>query len=226
MVLFGSFVNGIAIVIGAVVGSLFAKRLDDSFADKSDIAMGLCILVISLNGIIGEYRAINLIVSMAIGMLIGEFIDLDNMIVKLGHKIEKAMKTNSPLSKGFISASLVFCVGGMAVYGALESGILNQHDTLILKGLIDGIMSIFMAASLGIGVALSGILVFIYQGLMALFATFLEPYLTDFVINQMLIVGNLLLTAVGLNLCKIAKIKTMNLVPAIFVSIILSLFGI
>jgi biopolymer transport protein ExbB/TolQ len=91
MVLFGSFVNGIAIVIGAVVGSLFAKKLDDSFADKSDIAMGLCILVISLNGIIGEYRAINLIVSMAIGMLIGEFIDLDNMIVKLGQRIEKAM---------------------------------------------------------------------------------------------------------------------------------------
>ena len=186
--------------------------------------MGLCCILIAIDGMICEFNTLNVLISMAIGTIIGEKIDLEGRMYKLAASLEKIFKDRN-IGKAFSSASLIFCVGGMAVIGALDGGLMNSHDTLILKGIIDGILALFMASSLGIGVIFSAVLVFIYEGAIALLASPLSSVLSlgsEMVINNLSVTGSLILLGVGLNIVKIGKFKSMNYVPAIFVSIILT----
>lgn len=167
------------------------------------------------------------ILSMVAGTLVGEWIDLDEKINQLGDMIEN--KVSSPdekvsVSKGFVTASLLFCVGAMAIVGALQSGLTGNHDTLFAKSLIDGIASIVMASSLGFGVLLSAGLILIYEGGITLFANVLAPLLTDSVINEMTCVGSLLIVGLGLNMLKLTELKIMNYAPAVFFPILFGYF--
>ena len=137
------------------------------------------------------------------------------------------MKTDdaSPsIADGFVTASLLFCVGAVAIVGALNDGLTGNHDMLFAKSLLDGISSIVFGASLGLGVAFSAVAIFIYQGSIALLASFLQPLLNDAVIAEMTCVGSLLIVALSLNMLGLTKIKVMNLVPAIFLPILLCMF--
>lgn len=134
----------------------------------------------------------------------------------------KGSKTS--LSDGFVTASLLFCVGAMAIMGALDSGLTGDHSTLYAKALLDGIISVVYASTLGIGVALSAIPIFLYQGAIALGASFLAPYLTEAVILEMKCVGSILILGLSLNMLGLTKIKVMNYVPAVFLPILLCRF--
>ena len=164
---------------------------------------------------------------MVFGTLVGEWIDLDEKINQLGDAIEQ--KVSSPgekvsVSKGFVTASLLFCVGAMAIVGALQSGLTGNHDTLFAKSLIDGIAAIVMASSLGIGVLLAAGLILVYEGGITLFANVLAPLLTDSVINEMTCVGSLLIVGLALNMLKLTNLKIMNYAPAVFFPILFGYF--
>lgn len=224
MAIFGSLVNALGIVIGSILGTYILKIKNESLKDTMEKGMGLCCILIAIDGMICEFNTLNVLISMAIGTIIGEKIDLEGRMYKLATSLEKIFKDRN-IGKAFSSASLIFCVGGMAVIGALDGGLMNSHDTLILKGIIDGILALFMASSLGIGVIFSAGLVFIYEGAIALLASPLSSVLSlgsEMVINNLSVTGSLILLGVGLNIVKIGKFKSMNYVPAIFVSIILT----
>ena len=144
---------------------------------------------------------------------------------RLGEKVEARFSKNESgsgrLAKGFVSASLLFCVGTMAIVGSLQSGLRGEHETLYLKAVLDAISSIVFGATLGAGVMLSGITVFLYQGSITLLAQLVAPYLNDAVIAEMNCVGSLLIIGLALNLLKISDIKIANFVPAVFFPIVL-----
>lgn len=227
MVLLGSLVNSAAIIFGGGIGLVLKKGLSDRLANAVMNALALCVLYIGVSGMLKGENVLITILSMVAGTLVGDGLELDKKINQLGDAIEK--KVASPnkevsVSKGFVTASLLFCVGAMAIVGALQSGLTGNHDTLFAKSLIDGIASIVMASSLGIGVLLSAGLILVYEGGISLFANVLAPLLTDSVINEMTCVGSLLIVGLALNMLKLTDLKIMNYAPAVFFPILFGLF--
>lgn len=219
MVLLGSLVNSAAIILGGSIGLALKKGLSDRIASAVMNALALCVLYIGVSGILKGENILITILSMVFGTLVGEWIDLDKKINQLGDEIESRVSSENKehsVSNGFVTASLLFCVGAMAIVGALQSGLTGNHDTLFAKSLIDGIAAIVMASSLGIGVLLSAGLILVYEGGITLFANVLAPLLTDSVINEMTCVGSLLIVGLALNMLKLTNLKIMNYAPAVF----------
>ena len=232
----GTIVNALAILAGAVAGMLLkqvAGKFSASLDDASTLGLrlqtiimqgvALCILYIGIDGCLKGENALIAILSMVLGSIIGELLDLDKRMRSLGDWVQAKTAhlalggQSASVSEGFVTASLLFCVGAMAIVGALNDGLTGDHSTLFAKSLLDGISSIVYGASLGIGVAFSAAAVFLYQGLIALAASFL----VDSVIAEMTCVGSLMIVALAFNMLGITKIKVMNLVPAIFLPIFL-----
>lgn len=227
MVLLGSMVNSAAIILGGSIGLALKKGLSDRIASAVMNALALCVLYIGVSGMLKGENILITILSMVFGTLVGEWIDLDKKINQLGDEIESRVSSENKehsVSKGFVTTSLLFCVGAMAIVGALQSGLTGNHDTLFAKSLIDGIAAIVMASSLGIGVLLSAGLILVYEGGITLFANVLAPLLTDSVINEMTCVGSLLIVGLALNMLKLTNLKIMNYAPAVFFPILFGYF--
>lgn len=227
MVLLGSLVNSAAIVLGGSIGLVLKKGISDRLANAVMNALALCVLYIGVSGMLKGENVLITILSMVAGTLVGEWLNLDQKINQLGDTIENMVASPNEgvsVSKGFVTASLLFCVGAMAIVGALQSGLTGNHDTLFAKSLIDGIAAIVMASSLGIGVLLSAGLILVYEGGISLFANVLAPLLTDSVINEMTCVGSLLIVGLSLNMLKLTDLKIMNYAPAVLFPILLGLF--
>ncbi|MPM15408.1 putative membrane protein YdfK [bioreactor metagenome] len=227
MVLLGSMVNSAAIILGGSIGLALKKGLSDRIASAVMNALALCVLYIGVSGMLKGENILITILSMVFGTLVGEWIDLDKKINQLGDEIESRVSSENKehsVSNGFVTASLLFCVGAMAIVGALQSGLTGNHDTLFAKSLIDGIAAIVMASSLGIGVLLSAGLILVYEGGITLFANVLAPLLTDSVINEMTCVGSLLIVGLALNMLKLTNLKIMNYAPAVFFPILFGYF--
>ena len=227
MVLLGSLVNSAAIILGGSIGLALKKGLSDRIASAVMNALALCVLYIGVSGMLKGENILITILSMVFGTLVGEWIDLDKKINQLGDEIESRVSSENKehsVSNGFVTASLLFCVGAMAIVGALQSGLTGNHDTLFAKSLIDGIAAIVMASSLGIGVLLSAGLSLVYEGGITLFANVLAPLLTDSVINEMTCVGSLLIVGLALNMLKLTNLKIMNYAPAVFFPILFGYF--
>ncbi|SYZ79583.1 DUF554 domain-containing protein [Trichococcus shcherbakoviae] len=227
MVLLGSLVNSAAIILGGSIGLALKKGLSDRIASAVMNALALCVLYIGVSGMLKGENILITILSMVFGTLVGEWIDLDKKINQLGDEIESRVSSDNKehsVSNGFVTASLLFCVGAMAIVGALQSGLTGNHDTLFAKSLIDGIAAIVMASSLGIGVLLSAGLILVYEGGISLFANVLAPLLTDSVINEMTCVGSLLIVGLALNMLKLTDLKIMNYAPAVFFPILFGFF--
>jgi uncharacterized membrane protein YqgA involved in biofilm formation len=163
-----------------------------------------------------------------VGALIGEGIDLDAKLKHFGSWIENKFKSKESgkvsIAEGFVSASLLFCVGAMAVVGSLQSGLEGNHEMLFNKSMLDGVAAVVFASTMGIGVMLSAAFVFVYQGAITLAAQWIAPLLTDTIIAEMTCVGSVIIIGIALNLIGITKLKVMNYVPAIFVPILLCQF--
>ncbi len=227
--LLGTFVNTVAIIAGGTLGLLLKKGLPVRMADTVMKGIGLCVIYIGIDGCLQGINPLITILSAAIGALIGELLDLDGRINKLGNWLESkvskhAEKEQNTVAKGFVSASLLFCVGAMAIVGSLNSGISGEHEMLYTKSLLDGISSIIFASSLGVGVLFSSVFVLLYQGTIALLAGFIAPFLTETVIAEMTCIGSVLIIGIGLNMLGLTKLKMMNYVPAIFLPILLCTF--
>ncbi|MBE6053599.1 MAG: DUF554 domain-containing protein [Clostridium sartagoforme] len=225
----GTIVNSLAIVIGSVIGLFIKGAINRKVSDTIMNGLALCVIYIGISGAFKGDNTIIMIISIAIGGFIGEFIDIDNKLENLGQKLEKRFNKNGgneSLAQGFVTSTLLFCVGAMAIVGSLESGLNNNNSTLYVKSVLDGISSIIFTSTLGIGVMLSSIVVFIYQGSIALAANFLSSFLSDIAINNMTAVGSILIMGLGLNILGVTKIKVSNLLPSVLIAIILSFINI
>lgn len=224
----GTIVNAIAVIVGSSIGLLLKKGIPQRFSDSIMKAVALCVIYIGIDGCLKGENTLITIISMAVGALVGELLKLDDGLNNLGKKLEnKFSKTNdeeSSIAKGFVTASLLFCVGAMAIVGSLESGIGGNHEILFSKSLLDFISSIIFSASMGIGVMFSAVFVFVYQGLITVLAQFVGPYLSEAVIAEMTCTGSILIIALGLNMLGVTKLKVMNYIPAVFLPILLCLF--
>lgn len=217
----GTIVNFFAIIVGSTLGLLLRGGISERFNKTIMQGVSLCVLLIGIQGSLKAENSLVVIICMCLGGLIGEAIDIDKALKKLGDRLEARFNnTNSKISEGFVSASLLFCVGAMAIVGSLQSGLQNDHKILFSKSILDGISSVIFTSTLGMGVMLSAVAVLIYQGSITLGASFLVPLLTEAVKLNMEACGSLIIIGLGLNMLGVTKIKVANLLPAIFLPIL------
>ena len=217
----GTLVNTTAIMVGGTVGLLLKKGIQERYKTTVMQAIGLSVILVGVQSALKATDLLGVIICMSVGSLLGEALDIEKRIEKLGVWAEKRLDRsgNGGFSKGFVTASLIFCVGSMAIVGSLESGLAGNHATLFAKSLLDGITSIVFASTFGSGVILSAIPVLIYQGTITVGAFLLKPFLTANVIAQMSGVGGLLIAAIGCNILQLTHMKIGNMLPAIFMPI-------
>lgn len=216
----GTIVNSLAVLGGGLLGSIFKNKISSAYNETIMKALGLSVVLIGLKGAFEVNNILMLIISLTLGTLMGELMKIEKGIENIGTWLEGKFSNQKGLAKGFVTASLVYCVGAMAIMGSLESGLTNNHDILYAKSLIDGISAIIFSSSLGIGVCFSAISVFLYQGIITLTASLMKPYLIPSVVNEMSAIGGLLIVAIGLNILEIKRIKVGNMLPAIFIPLL------
>lgn len=224
MILLGSIVNGVAIVAGGLIGLFAGKLLNDRIQKTMMCALALIVLGIAAPGLDDSQKPLVPIISMVVGTLIGELLDLDGLVNRLGDKLQKRVGGKGKFTEGFVNGTMVFAVGAMSIMGGLNSGLLGDHTVLFSKSVIDGVSALVFASTLGIGVAFSAVPVFVLEGLVAVLASLLAPVLGDAVIAEINFVGSLLIMAISLNLMGATKIKVLNMVPAMFLPILLCRF--
>lgn len=221
--MFGTIVNASAIIAGSLLGLFLRGSLKENYKTIVIQAMSLSVIIIGIMGAIKMDNPLVILGSMVIGCILGEMIDIESKLEGIGDNLKKRLnRDDSKFTEGFLTASLVYTIGAMAVIGAIESGLLGKHDTLFAKSILDGMTSIIFASSFGVGVLFSALPVFLYQGSITLLAGMFKDVLTPLVVTQMSSVGGILIMGIGLNMLGISdnKIKVGNMLPAIVFPII------
>jgi len=234
----GTLINVGAIIVASLLGIVLKKGLPEKIQKSVMLVLGLGLTALSLGWFLKDFLVINdqginthsdllIILSLVIGVLIGEWIDIDLRLNRWAENIEKKYNL-PPLAKGFIAATLIFCVGAMAIVGSIQDGLNGDITILVIKSALDFITGMILASILGIGVIFSAISVLLYQGAITLLAASASSFLTTDMIQAVSMVGNILLIAIGINFMELRKIKVANMLPAIFIPIlyylIISLF--
>ena len=225
----GVLVNTLTVIVGSSVGLLLKKQIPEKLTGAVMTAIGLCTVAIGITGIIKGENQLVMIISLVLGAIIGTLIDIDGKLSKLGDKLQKKNKKenaeNSTFSQGFVTASLLFCVGAMTIVGSMNAGISGDNQMLYTKSVLDLISSSMLAASLGIGVMCAAGFVFVFQGALVALSMGLGSFLSDFAVAELICAGSVMITALGLNLLNITKIKVANLLPGlVFVPFLCMIF--
>lgn len=228
--LVGTLVNTGTVIVGSLIGMLLGNILPEHLRDTVMKGLGLCTVFIGITGMMDGSNALITIISVAVGAVIGELCDLDGRLNRFADGLEKKFqknKTGGPsLAEGFVTASLVFCVGAMTIVGALNDGLTGNHEMLFTKATLDFVSAMIFASSLGAGVLMAAAAVLVIQGGIACLASLVAPLLQQnpATIPEMTVVGSVLIVGLGINLLGLGKIKVMNYVPAIFLPVLLCLF--
>ena len=221
MVFAGVFANTAAILVGCILGRLV--KVADDVRDTITQGLGLAVCLIGFDMALESQQFLIPIAALAMGGTLGATLDLEGRLERIGVSLgNKLGHSSGDFSNGFMTATLVFCVGAMAVIGSLNSGLYNDHQVLYAKAILDGLSSIFFTASFGIGVAFSAVSVFIYQGSIALLARLISPLFNEAVLAELSSTGGLLVFALGLNMVGATKIRAGNLLPSIILAVILA----
>lgn len=216
----GVIANPVAIILGGLLGCLLRGGIKEKYSQTINCGLALCVMIIGIGGALKTQNTLAVIVSVVAGSALGELLRIEDGIERLGNWAQgKLGKGDSGFSAGFVNASLLFCVGAMAVVGALEAGLQNKPDTLLAKSALDGVFSVILASTYGPGVIFSAVPILVYQGGLALLSGVLSPLLTDALINEMSAVGSLLIIAIGINSLGVMdrRIRVGNMLPAILV---------
>jgi uncharacterized membrane protein YqgA involved in biofilm formation len=228
MVVWGALANGLEAFVGGVLGLLLKSRVSKDLGDFLLKGQGLCVVLVGVQGMTGDGNISVITLSVALGAMIGYLLDIDGAVRRLGDWVQGRLDELlagsdrfGSFSEGYVTATLFTCTGAMAIVGSLNSGLLGDHSTLIAKGVIDLVVCIPMAATMGIGVPFCGVSLIVYESMLSLAASALGPFLTEAVITQMAVTGSVLLFAVGTNLLGITDLKVANLLPAAFMPIAL-----
>lgn len=211
------------IIVWFILSILLKNGLPKRYGTLIMQAVGLAVIVIGVAMALKSDNFILVIMSLVFGSIIGQWIDIEDKLEKIGILAEKKLMKKSEdnlFAKGFVTTSLIYCIGAMAITGALESGLTGDHTILFAKSTLDGVSAVVFASTMGIGVLFSFVPVFIYQGAITLLSTLLSPLLTQTIIAQMSAVGGCLIIAIGINILEIKKIKIGNMLPSVFIPLI------
>ena len=235
MIGLGTLANMALVLIGSTIGIILKGGLKKRFQETIMNALGLAVMFIGISGALqgifvienGKLESTNimiLIISLAVGAFVGEVIDIEKRLDRLGEWIKKTLKVKGEKGQGFVegfvNSSLLYCVGAMAIIGSIQDGISKDPSTLIAKGVIDGVVSIFFASTLGIGVFFSVLPLGIYQGIITISANYIEPILSDRLINNLSFIGSVLIFGIGINMIFGKKVKCGNILPAVLVPVV------
>ncbi|WP_406677365.1 DUF554 domain-containing protein [Moorella sp. ACPs] len=224
--MWGTWVNVLAILAGSLLGTIIGRRLPQRLLTTVTQATGLGILLVGLAMAIQSRNIVLIIVSLVAGGICGELLDIEGRLAELGKRLELLLARggSGEITRAFVSASLLYCVGAMAIMGSLEAGLRGNYNTLYAKAILDGILAVTMSTIQGWGVALSALPVLVYQGSLTLLAAWLQNYLTPPVATEITASGGLLIIAIALSVLKIKEIHVGNLLPALFFAALLSLW--
>lgn len=214
----GVFVNVVTVVVGSLIGLLFKKGIPDRVSNAAMIGLGACTLYIGISGSLCGENVLILIASVVLGAISGTLLDIDGAINRLAEKVEQKFKKEgkkASVAEGLVSSTLLFCVGSMTVTGSIQAGLTGDNSILITKATLDLVSAMMLASSLGIGVLLSAVSVFVIQGSLVLLAGLISPFMNGGAINEMTCAGSLLIIMIGTNLMGITKIKVADYLPAI-----------
>lgn len=235
----GTIINVITVILGGTVGLLLKKSIKSEIMDNVMKAEGVAVLIIGMNGVLTNMLSVGedgkivengglvLLISLALGAFVGEIIKLDDRINGLGGWVEKRIKSDG-FSKGFVSAFIIFCVGSMSIIGSINDGLSGDSSVLIVKSTLDFITAMVLASTMGIGVIFACVPLFVYQGLISLFASFIKPVIENYpdMMIQFSMVGYAIIMCIGINFIAGQKIKTANLFPAMLVTVLYNLLKI
>lgn len=214
----GSIVNALAILAGGGLGLVLGRRYPERIRAIVFQALSLGVVVIGLSMALGFERPLILVFSLIIGGIIGEWLDLDERFNRFGDWLKSRIKSENELfTQGLVTASLIYCVGSMAIIGAFDEGLRGDPTILLTKSVLDGFTSIALASTHGLGVLLAAVPVFVYQVGLTIFAGWFKEYFSPVLINELTAVGGVLILGIGLNLLDVARIKISNLLPALVV---------
>ncbi|MBQ8381745.1 MAG: DUF554 domain-containing protein [Clostridia bacterium] len=232
----GVIYNTLTVIVGSLIGLAFQKGFPKKLTDAVMCGIGLCTVYIGISGAVSagsdaDANPVMPIIAVALGVLIGTLIDIDRHLTRLGDAVERKFSKQSAdgapskgrIAEGFVSACLLFCVGSMTIVGGINAGVSSDNTLYFTKGTLDFVSSIALSVSFGIGVLLSSVFVFLFQGGLVLAAGLIEPYLTSHMIAEMNCVGSLLIVIIGLNLIGVTKIKVANFLPAILIAMLLAI---
>ena len=216
--MFAAIVNMLAIIACSILGLLFKKVLPEKAQDTLMQGMGLMIIIIGAKMAVGAENDVVIVLALAVGGLIGETLKLDLHMENLGVRVKKLCRiSDDNFVEDFVSASLIFCVGAMAIVGSIEAAYGN-YDVIYVKSALDGIIAMVLASTMGIGVAFSGAAVFVYQGAITFLATLAGNVLTDTIISYLSASGGVLIIGIGLTTAGVKNFNTVNLLPGIFLA--------
>ena len=216
-----TLVNAGAVLLGGGVGLLFRGKIPSKMSDGVIRALGLCTLVIGLSGALAGNLML-LVASLALGALAGELLHIDGGLNRLGGWLQKKLSRgdeNSTFSEGFVTATLLFCVGAMSIVGSITSGLTGNHSVIFTKSILDGFSAMLLASRMGYGVLFSIVVILLYQGSIEVFAGSLQSVLTPELVTQISAAGSVMILGIGLNLALNAKIKVANLLPGLLVAV-------
>ena len=234
----GTIVNFLVVLVCGILGVLIKKGVPERISNALKSAMAICVIYIGIDGVLeaapivaaedfflsnGLIKLLMMIASIGLGTLIGEFIDIDKRVNQLGEFLEKKFVAGGEkgrFAEGFVSCSMLFCVGAMTVNGAFQDAI-GKPDILLAKSVIDGIMCFVMASTLGIGCAVSSVFVLVYQGILTVIGLFISGIIPAAAVSYMSVTGSLIIILIGTNMLGVTKVKTANMVPAIFLPLLL-----
>ncbi|MGN0738920.1 MAG: DUF554 domain-containing protein [Treponema sp.] len=232
------FVNCFAVIIGSAIGIIFSKKISGNMSDIIQNAAGIITVVLGLQMAFQFQNIIYLSLSLFLGGIVGNALDLDGKILGIGNFFEKllyrkkfrsagvpgsenqSMPENKNFAYAFLNASCLFCIGAMSILGSFEAGIRGNYTIIFTKSILDGFMAITFAASMGIGTLFSFIVIFVYQGALTLLSSFLQPFATEQMLAEITGCGGAMIVMIGINLLGLKKIKTANYLPGIVFVII------
>lgn len=217
----GTVINSIAIIMGALLGNLLKGRFSENISTTLMQGLSLVVMLIGLSMALKTENLLIVTLSIVSGAVLGEIMKIEERLNRLGETLEKRFGGgDGDFTKAYVSASLIYCVGAMAIMGAIESGLTGNHSILLVKSILDGVSAVVFSSTLGIGVAFSAATVLLYQGSIAMAAGFIKSYLTDAIITEMTAAGGLLIFGIGINMLEgKSRVKVGNLLPAIFTAI-------
>jgi uncharacterized membrane protein YqgA involved in biofilm formation len=219
----GNLINVAAIVFGCLMGKLFSGRLKARYREGAVKASGLALLLLGMQMALQGNHFIQLLLSLVVGSLLGEALDIDGAMEKFGKKVEEKLAGGSEgFGKAFVYATLLFCIGPMSIMGSIQGGLQGDHSVLITKAALDGITAAVLTVTMGMGVLGSAVTTGVYQGAIVLGAHWAERYLTETMITEMTAVGGVLILAIGLNMLEIKAFKTANMLPSLLLICLLA----
>jgi uncharacterized membrane protein YqgA involved in biofilm formation len=218
----GTIINAVAILVGGALGLLFRKGFPERIAQTTLQVLGLFSLVVGVSMAIQGKELILVLVSLALGAGLGEWMNIEGYLERFGKWLEERLNlTEKSPAKGFIYASLLFCVGSMAIVGSITDGLKGDHSILVTKAMLDGIISIPFAASMGVGVLGSAVPILLYQGGLTLLASRVQSFFTPVMVRELTSVGGLIVMGIGINILGLQKVRVGNFIPALLFIVLL-----